>query len=260
MTNLAVALNGTGQHEEAESLFRKALRDLEAELGANHPHTLYCLSSLAVNLEATSGRHEEAESLLRRALQGCEATLGHSHSDTLGAANDLAVVLEHLGRYEEAEPLRLRCELGEAHPLTVSSLQRLSAQLHCAGRCSEASLLRDRAAKLQDLHAMLEMLESVGRKREADQLWKRVLDEDAPAFNTTASYDETVKTGMTGAGMTGAELAPPSPERGCCRERRLKKKHDPASPRKTSKGDVEVVLVSGGGPTATPCCRLANWI
>jgi hypothetical protein len=182
MTNLAVALNGVGEFIEAEALFREALAGLQSVFGMHHPRTLYCLSSLGVNLQADH-RYAEAETFLRQALCGCEVALGYGHPGTADAANDLAALLEELGRHVEAEPLRSRAEYGEAHPLTLESWQRLSQWLEGEGRGAEASEVRSRVRLLQDFGYLKGLLESAGRKAEADLLLKRVLNEGAPAFN-----------------------------------------------------------------------------
>lgn len=82
MSNLAVLLQGTNRHEEAEPMFREALAIDEAALGKHHPTVASRLNNLAVLL-LNMNRNEEAEQLMRRALdilESSSADATHEHS------------------------------------------------------------------------------------------------------------------------------------------------------------------------------------
>ena len=131
LSSLADLLHHQGKHEEAEPLFRRALKICEKVLSPEHPHTVTSLSSLAELLHH-QGKHEEAELLFRRALEIHEKVLGPEHPDTATSLNYLAGLLESQGKYEEAEPLYRRAleirekVLGPDHPATADSLSRVA--------------------------------------------------------------------------------------------------------------------------------------
>merc|ERR1711865_5489 len=64
MNNLAFLLQKRGRLDEAEPLFRMALKGRRETLGNRHPHTLSSIRNLAVFLEGR-GRLDEAPQLRR---------------------------------------------------------------------------------------------------------------------------------------------------------------------------------------------------
>jgi tetratricopeptide (TPR) repeat protein len=76
-----IGFHSSGQYEEAEPLYRRALEIRESELGANHPDTAESLSNLA-ELYRVQGRYEEAEPLMLRVLDIWESELGANHPNT----------------------------------------------------------------------------------------------------------------------------------------------------------------------------------
>ena len=67
LNNLALLYYSQGKYEEAETLFKRAIKVSEEVLGANHPYTAQSLSSLAIFYD-NQGRYEEAE-VLREKLK-----------------------------------------------------------------------------------------------------------------------------------------------------------------------------------------------
>ncbi|GIM13817.1 hypothetical protein Vretimale_16879, partial [Volvox reticuliferus] len=146
----AVLCHMYGQLPEAESLYRRALRQLEASAGPAHTDTLTCVSNLAILLQV-QGAYDEAKALHRRALAGRGRVLGTDHPNTLSCVNNLANLLYDQGLYDEAEPLHRRAlygrerVLGASHPDTLASLNNLANALHSLGRYDEAQKLQRRA-------------------------------------------------------------------------------------------------------------------
>ena len=69
-------------HEEAQDLFERALANLEASLGADHPALAENLAQLARLFESQQ-RYDEAEPLLKRAVELTGTALGPDHPSLL---------------------------------------------------------------------------------------------------------------------------------------------------------------------------------
>ena len=76
--------------------------------------------------------------------------LGDAHPNTLASMNNLANLYDNQERYQEAEPLYLKClnvmttKLGAAHPSTLVSMNNLGVFYHEHKRYEEAEpLLRE---------------------------------------------------------------------------------------------------------------------
>jgi tetratricopeptide (TPR) repeat protein len=135
-----------GRYEEAEPLWKWALRIDEEQLGMEHISAAVNLNNLAI-LYYTQGRYEETESLLKRALGIYEEQLGGKHPETANNLNSLAALYYTQGRYEEAEPLYARAlgiyekQLGAKHPDTALILNNLAELYRVQGKYEEAELL-----------------------------------------------------------------------------------------------------------------------
>ncbi|KAM0702907.1 hypothetical protein Q7P35_010339 [Cladosporium inversicolor] len=146
VSNLGSVLQKQGKYEEAEKLFRQALKGYEKALGLTHPYTLTSLSNLGLVL-GSQGKYEVAEKLFRQALEGREKALGPTHPDTLTSVNNLGLVLQKQGKYEEAEKLfRQALEgrekaLSPTHPDMLGSVNNLGLVLRSQGKYEEAERL-----------------------------------------------------------------------------------------------------------------------
>ena len=146
----ATTLNATGRYDEAEPLYREAMRIAEITIGKAHPDYATHLNNLAGLLE-TTGRYDEAEPLYREAIRIDEITIGKEHPDYAIRLNNLAGLLRTTGRYDEAEPLyreAIRIDeitIGKAHPAYATSLNNLAGLLEATGRYGEAEPLYHQA-------------------------------------------------------------------------------------------------------------------
>jgi len=184
-----------GRFEEAEPLYRRALRLNEATLGPMHPDTLDFVSDLAVLLQARN-KHDEAERLYGRAVRGRDTRLGPQHPRTLESVSNLAWLLEARGKLVEAEPLYRRAfegfeaSVGSDHPDTLGSLYNLAMLLKSLGKLDEAESLFQRELEgcsqvygpahedtIWSACHLEELLRGRGKESEADGVACQVLHE-----------------------------------------------------------------------------------
>jgi tetratricopeptide (TPR) repeat protein len=104
MNNLAHALSGAGQREEAERYAREALQGRERVLGEFHPSTVVSRNNLSA-LYIQRGAIDDAEPLVRSVVAWNAEHLGPLHPNTLTSRNILAYLLEEQGSLAEAESL-----------------------------------------------------------------------------------------------------------------------------------------------------------
>jgi serine/threonine protein kinase/tetratricopeptide (TPR) repeat protein len=154
MGDLANALDGVGQHQEAFKLREEALARCKAKLGPDHDLTLGMMHNLAVSYSRL-GRHQEALQLDRDTLILIRAKFGPTHPHTLGSMNNLAGAFANLGNYTDAakiaaETLALRkAALGPSHPDTLATMNGLASNYVSLGRLPEALQLHQEALALR---------------------------------------------------------------------------------------------------------------
>ncbi|KAF3031307.1 hypothetical protein E8E12_000040, partial [Didymella heteroderae] len=91
-----------GRLDEAEEMYKRALKGKEAALGPHHTSTLDTVNNLGA-LYADQGKLDEAEEMYKRALKGREAALGPDHTSTLRTVNNLGALYADQGKLDEAE-------------------------------------------------------------------------------------------------------------------------------------------------------------
>ncbi|KAJ7615503.1 hypothetical protein FB45DRAFT_1008398 [Roridomyces roridus] len=142
------------------------------------------------------GKFEQAKGLCELDLQRQRELLGKHHPATLMAMGNLAATYGKLGRYREAELLKLsvlkECQkiFGDGHPDTLKAMANLAVTYGQLGRYREAepleiSVLKERQKLLGDGHpdtlrAMANLAATygkLGRYREAEPLELSVLKE-----------------------------------------------------------------------------------
>jgi tetratricopeptide (TPR) repeat protein len=122
-----------GRFNEAESLTRSLLSEIEKTYGSNHKNVRAALNLLAVS-QRMQGKTSDAIVSLRRALQLAQSQLSSDHYDVLTIRDNLASALADAGDRLEARTLRedvlsskIRT-LGEQHPDTLLSAINLAEQ------------------------------------------------------------------------------------------------------------------------------------
>lgn len=150
LEQLASTYKAKGQLEDAEDIYRRVVKEREAQLGGEHLDTLTSANDLAMLLKAR-GKLAEAELLYGRVMLGRESELGPEHPDTLRSANNLAVCLQARGKLDAAEPLYrvalAGCEttFPPGHADTLTNLNNLAGLLKTKDKLQEAETLYRRA-------------------------------------------------------------------------------------------------------------------
>jgi tetratricopeptide (TPR) repeat protein len=141
---LAVTLSFLGKYEESERIHRQVLEETLAELGANHPDTLWSLECVAGSL-AHQGKYEQAEVLQRQAIEAFTTSPElATHTSRFSCLLGLAFTLEMQCKYTEAEEsIRKALDgyikvFGDKHPVTTHTRGRLSSILMKQGKLEEA--------------------------------------------------------------------------------------------------------------------------
>jgi serine/threonine protein kinase/tetratricopeptide (TPR) repeat protein len=144
---LGMLLRKANRVEEAEPLLHQTLKELEEVFGPAHHRTHAELGALARLLHGTK-RNGEARTLVLENRRRVQDALGLDHPDALHVQNRLGWMLHHdLGADQEAEEvlrdvlLRERRVLGDQHPSTIGSINRLARLLEVTGREHEAESL-----------------------------------------------------------------------------------------------------------------------
>jgi tetratricopeptide (TPR) repeat protein len=187
-------LNNLGDSAaQAVSLARSLVADQERLLGAEDPHTLDALNSLAIATQ-DAGRTGEAIALHERAMTARWRILGPDHPDTLESCNHLAraylyagQIREAICRHEQVMAARERV-LGPEHPHTLQSACFLALAYRDAGRIGEAVSLLERNVEaserilgsdhpetLQSVNSLAFAYRDAGRIREATTMHQRAL-------------------------------------------------------------------------------------
>jgi serine/threonine protein kinase len=89
---------------EAEPLYLRAITDLRARLGPNHPRMLYALNDYGGHL-VRSGRAAQGDSIFRANLDTMRRVFGPDHPTVTYQLSLRVGALIRMGRYAEAEPL-----------------------------------------------------------------------------------------------------------------------------------------------------------
>jgi tetratricopeptide (TPR) repeat protein len=143
--NLAIILRDLGRYQEARDLDEEVLRGQEAQLGADHQHTLQTRSNLAADLRAL-GEYREALRYDLNTFQSWEENSGFGDEfyGMLNAANNLAVSYVLTGNYrlalrydQQTLERRLRT-YPRSHPRTLNSGSAVGRDLLEAGRYQDA--------------------------------------------------------------------------------------------------------------------------
>jgi tetratricopeptide (TPR) repeat protein len=154
---LGNCLHSQGRPGEAEFLYRKAIKTLEAQFGEGHTETLASLNNLAVTL-ADQGRRKEAEELHRKVLDIRTALLGEVHPATTLSQSNLAGELYRAGKLHEAEALHRKALVArqkspDAQPWELAqSYEGLAVNVRALGRMAEAEEFLRLALELNEAH------------------------------------------------------------------------------------------------------------
>ena len=145
--NFAYVFDKVGNWNEAERLSLVAVKKRSAQLGADHPATLWSLELLAMTYW-NQGRWAEAEKLDLNIMNARRAALGSDHPDTLQSMGSLASTYGKQGKWDEAEKLQVhvlnagREKLGSDHLSTLRAMANLACTYWQQGRWGDAEKLQ----------------------------------------------------------------------------------------------------------------------
>ena len=105
LNNLAVLLNRTGRHEEAEPMYRESLRLMRKLRGDEHPDVATGMTNLA-GLLVKMEQFSEAESLQLEAMEIRRSAFGMAHRETAKSYRLLAEFYDVRNRPVEAAVFR----------------------------------------------------------------------------------------------------------------------------------------------------------
>ncbi|MHC4588309.1 MAG: protein kinase domain-containing protein [Planctomycetota bacterium] len=133
----------TKRNELALALWQEHLPACRAELGEGHGSTIEAVGALAAQ-HLQTGDFDGAEAIWQEHLALCREGLGDDDSVTVKATRELGNFYFTASRFDLAEPLlrldheqRVR-ELGELHPVTLDTHERLQYALAAQGKTTEA--------------------------------------------------------------------------------------------------------------------------
>ena len=193
MNNLAIVLGSQGKYEQAEEMYRQALRLAETVLGKEHPDTLMSINNLATVL-SDQGKYKQAEEMHRQALRLKEIVLGKKHPSILASMNNLANVLRGQGKYEQAEEMHRQAlrltetVLGKEHPDTLTSMNNQANMLKDQGKYEQAEEMHRQALRLKEtvlgkehpntlasMDNLATMLRDQGKYEQAEEMHRQTL-------------------------------------------------------------------------------------
>jgi len=211
---LAAVMETKGEFDEAESLYREALRKRESRLAADNGLVGEALNSLGEFLRLRRSRYVEAEPLLRRSLAIAEKQ--DAASPRVGVlSNNLALALTSQGKLDEAEALFLRAiDIGEHSDTAegaaasralgnLASLYLRREQYPEAARMAERALATrermfgaDSINITPELRDVISVYRAQNRAAEAEPLARRVLAIDEKALGPDHPSVATDRLGL----------------------------------------------------------------
>lgn len=143
---MAHALAGMGEIDQAEALHKKAVEALTKAYGPFHQRVAESLNELA-SFYFEQERFEEVEQLSRKILNIYEKSFGLRHAEVGIICQQLASVLQELGKYQESENFYRRAlsilpeSIGPYDARMIATLENFAALLRQQGRDDEADHL-----------------------------------------------------------------------------------------------------------------------
>ena len=184
-----------GRYEEAEQLFRIAIKKAETVWGANCQTVLRMMDYMGYFMASRRESYTEALEWYQRALDGYEKVLGKDHADTLNTIHNMASVFNDQGQYEKALEWYQRAldgyekVLGKDDADTLNTIhnmaivfknQRLYEKaLEWYQRALdgyEKVLGKDHADTLNTIHNMAVVFDDRGQYEKALEWYQRALD------------------------------------------------------------------------------------
>ena len=192
---IGVTYRALGLYPEAEEQVVPAWEILQAELGPDHPRTLFAMTEVG-ELRRDQGHLDEAEKLQRSALSRLLSQPLEDPTAPLHVKSGLGLTLRLKGQFDQAgklfEDALEECErtLGPEHFNTVDMRSGLASVRILQGRFKEAESLlqnilelrrRDRGEAhprtLNTLSDLASVMKGLGRLEEAEQLARKLVEQ-----------------------------------------------------------------------------------
>jgi tetratricopeptide (TPR) repeat protein len=155
LSDVALALQRTGQYQEAEVYFSWALMILQSESKENHLPTAAALNNLS-DLYLDMEEYIKAEHSYRSTLTEYRYVFDDAHPKIAAIQNKLAASLRGQGRFIKAEDLyrksieKYGAALGGEHPHLVAPLHNMAKLYMEMSRYDEAAACLNRAMSIVD--------------------------------------------------------------------------------------------------------------
>ena len=191
---LARAAEGSGDLDQAATLYTQALKARELRYGKDSELLLPAMSNLIGVLRAAN-KLVRAKLLARQALNLARDCYGAVHPSTAVACDQLAAVAYAGADYSAAEAAYretleiVRAGFGPTHPVAAAALHNLGTVLDAqrafveAEQCYQEALVirestygRNSEEAAVTLHNLAAVLETVGRTDEAERLYRETTD------------------------------------------------------------------------------------
>lgn len=138
MQDLTLTLRAQHKYERAHELLTEALAISKTVRGESHPGTLMTMSALG-SLLSEMGEQLQAQEMLETAVEKARMSMPTGHSVITRLELELASVYDAQGKHDGAESLllqavaSLRTQLGDAHPLTQSTIRSVITHYRVRG-------------------------------------------------------------------------------------------------------------------------------
>jgi tetratricopeptide (TPR) repeat protein len=153
MSAIVMAFLRHGKMKDSEELSRKAIEQMAALYGQEHPKTLLAIHALAATYFSQK-RWNEAEELLTYTIKSSKKLVGYENSLTQSCLVYLSRVYSEHGRWNEAEEVAMlavetnKRVFGQGHPYTLHSVDNIATIYSNHGRLKEAEEIGTQVVEL----------------------------------------------------------------------------------------------------------------
>ncbi len=147
MQDLSNVLISHGELERAMGLLTEALEASKAVRGSDHPATLMTMGLLG-GLYSSTGETVQAIEMLNAAVDLAIGSMPPGHSVIMRLQMSLSEAYDKDGKHDLAEPLiveaaqSIREQLGEDHPFTQQTIEKLAAHYRASGMTAEDAAIK----------------------------------------------------------------------------------------------------------------------
>ncbi|KAA8894370.1 hypothetical protein FN846DRAFT_419658 [Sphaerosporella brunnea] len=208
--SIAEAYEYQGEYEKAKEVYFDVLNGCEEAFGFEHPWTLMTLNGIA-DIYESLGEYKEALEGYEKVHEGYQKLRVAGIRGLYNAENDIGRMLNKLGQYEQALVHHQNAgkaqakELGENHPLTLTSTFGVATTYEYLGRYEEARQLFERVFEEEKQTLKLEhpstlttacslasVLHKMGRYGDALKLYQMAVDDLEKIYEDDQDHPTTL--------------------------------------------------------------------